>query len=159
YTAELDLSRLWEGEECESAEDCSATGYVTRSGDDLYYAVDVTDDTLGSVLEESDCKRHWRTDSLEVAIDPDGTSENTSSTYKQLGLPTTRQGGPCTARDADNRQGPIEDPETEVASTVKEPYTGYVIEGRIPAEQLPSTVDPEHLGLNLFVYDSDTQDK
>ena len=159
YTAEIDLSRVWEGDECESAEDCSATGHVTRKGDDLYYAVDVVDDELGSVLEQSDCKRHWRTDSLEVAIDPDGRSENTSSTYKQLVLPTTKEGGPCTARDADNLQGPIEDPGVEVASKLKEPFTGYVIEGKIPASVLPSTVDPKHMGLNMFIYDSDTQDK
>lgn len=159
YTAQIDLSRRWEGDDCESADDCSATGYLTRSGDDLYYAVDVTDDELGSVLARSDCKRHWRTDSLEVAIDPDGTSENTSSTFKQLVLPTTQEGGPCTARDADNHQGPIDNPGVEVASKLKDPYTGYVIEGKIPANALPSTVDPEHLGLNLFVYDSDTQDK
>ena len=25
--------------------------------------------------------------------------------------------------------------------------------------QLPGAVDPQHLGLNVFVYDSDTQDK
>lgn len=158
YTSEIDLSRVWEGDACESADDCAATGYLTRSGDDFYYAVDVTDDKLGSVLDQSDCKRHWRTDSLEVAIDPDGTSENTSSTYKQLVLPTTTEGGPCTARDADNHQGPIDDPGTEVASTLKDPYTGYVIEGKIPATALPSTVDPDHVGLNMFVYDSDTED-
>ncbi|UYM06755.1 sugar-binding protein [Solicola gregarius] len=159
YTAEIDLSRVWEGDACESADDCSATGYVTRNGDDLYYAVDVMDDELGTVLAQSDCKRHWRTDSLEVAIDPDGRSENTSSTFKQLVLPTTEEGGPCTARDADNQQGPIDNPDIEVASKLKEPFTGYVIEGKIPASALPSTVDPEHLGLNMFIYDSDTQDK
>ena len=159
YTAEIDLSRRWEGDDCENADDCSATGYLTREGDDLYYAVDVTDDELGSVLEQSDCKRHWRTDSLEVAIDPDGRSENTSSTFKQLVLPTTQEGGPCTARDADNHQGPIDNPDVEVASTLKEPFSGYVIEGKIPASALPSTVDPEHMGLNMFIYDSDTQDK
>ncbi len=47
----------------------------------------------------------------------------------------------------------------EIASTVSEPYTGYVVEAKIPASELPATVDPEHLGLNVFVYDSDTQDK
>ncbi|MDN5856578.1 MAG: NEW3 domain-containing protein, partial [Actinomycetia bacterium] len=150
YTAEIDLSRRWEGDECESADDCSATGYLTRKGDDLYYAVDVVDDELGTVLAQSDCKRHWRTDSLEVAIDPDGRSENTSSTFKQLVLPTTQEGGPCTARDADNHQGPIDNPDVKVASKMKDPFTGYVIEGKIPASVLPSTVDPEHMGLNMF---------
>lgn len=157
----LDLSRLWEGTACESASDCSATGHLTRSGDDLYVAVEVTDDILGTVLDPSDCKRHWRTDSVEIALDPDGGSENTSTTFKSLVLPTTTSGEPCYGRDADNEQGPGAEtaPDMEIASTVTEPYTGYVIEAKIPASELPSTVDPQHLGLNVFVYDSDTLDK
>ncbi len=157
----LDLSRLWEGSPCESAADCSATGHVTRSGDDLYVAVEMTDDTLGTVLEPSDCKRHWRTDSVEIAFDPAGDSENTSTTFKALVLPTTTAGEPCYGRDADNKQGSGAEtaPGMEIASTVSEPYTGYVVEAKIPASELPSTVDPRHLGLNVFVYDSDTQDK
>ena len=156
----IDLSRLWEGSACTSAADCSATGHVTRSGDDLYVAVEVTDDVLGTVLDTSDCKRHWRTDSVEIAIDPDGTSENTSTTFKALILPTTTEGGPCYGRDADNHQGgPETAPTMEVASTLSSPYTGYVVEAKIPAAELPGTVDPQHMGLNVFVYDSDTQDK
>ena len=155
----LDLSRRWEGAECESAADCSATGRVTRSGDDLYVAVEVTDDAKGTALDAADCKRHWRTDAVEIAFDPDGTSENTSTTFKAFVMPRTAEGGPCYGRDADNRQGPGEEtaPGMEVAS--QETATGYVIEARIPATELPSTVDPERLGMNLFVYDSDTQDR
>jgi LmbE family N-acetylglucosaminyl deacetylase len=159
--APLDLSRLWEGSTCESAQDCSAVGHLARSGDDLYVAVEVTDDTLGTVLDASDCKRHWRTDSVELAFDPAGDSENTSTTFKLLALPTTTEGEVCYGRDADNNQGPGAEtaPDVEVASTVSDPYTGYVIEAKIPATSLPSTVDPDHLGFNAFVYDSDTQDK
>ena len=46
-----------------------------------------------------------------------------------------------------------------MASTVSDPYSGYVIEAKIPAASLPGTVDPGHLGFNAFVYDSDTQYK
>ncbi len=177
YDAEIDLSRRWEGSECTDAADCSATGWITRSGDDLYVAVDVTDDVLGTVLDASDCKRHWRVDSLELAIDPTGTSENTSTTFKVAVLPTTTDGVACAARDADNRQGPIGSfrevggdgtpelhpdntaPGFDAVSRVKEPYTGYVIETKIPMSALPDTVDPDRLGFNAFVYDSDTQDK
>ena len=157
----INLSRLWEGTPCTSAADCSATGHVTRFGDDLYVAVEVTDDVLGTKLDQSDCKRHWRTDSVELAIDPNGRSENTSTTFKTGIFPTTAQGGPCFERDADNHQGPGAEtaPGMEVASTVSSPYTGYVIETKIPVDVLPSTIDPQHLGFNAFVYDSDTQDK
>jgi LmbE family N-acetylglucosaminyl deacetylase len=160
-SAPLDLSRLWEGSNCESAQDCSAVGHLTRSGDDFYVAVEVTDDTLGTVLDASDCKRHWRTDSVELAFDPAGDSENTSTTFKLLALPTTTEGDVCYGRDADNNQGPGAEtaPDVDVASTVSDPYSGYVIEAKIPATSLPGKVDPEHLGFNAFVYDSDTQDK
>ena len=177
YSAEIDLGRRWEGTACTDAADCSATGWITRSGDALYVAADVTDDTLGTVLASGDCKRHWRVDSLELAIDPTGTSENTSTTFKAAVLPTTTDGVACAARDADNRQGPIgtfeqvgadgtperasDDtaPGFEAVSRLKEPYTGYVIEAKIPFSALPATVDPERMGFNAFVYDSDTQDK
>ncbi len=177
YSATIDISRRWEGDACENASDCSGTAYLQRSGDDLYVAVDVTDDTLGTVLDPADCKRHWRVDSVEIALDPAGTSENTSTTFKTGVLPTTTAGVACAERDADNRQGPIgtfrqvggdgtpaADPQTtapgfDLVSRLKEPYTGYVVEMKIPMSALPETVDPDHLGFNAFVYDSDTQDK
>lgn len=177
YAARIDLSRRWEGADCESPADCSATGWITRSGDALYVAAEVTDDTLGTVLAPSDCKRHWRVDSLELAIDPTGRSENTSTTFKVAVLPTTTGGVACAARDADNRQGPIGTfrqvggsgtpalaegntaPGFDAVSRVTEPYTGYVIEAKIPFTALPATVDPDRMGFNAFVYDSDTQDK
>lgn len=178
YSAQIDLSRLWEGSACSSASDCSGTGYVTLSGDVLYVAADVTDDVIGTPLDPAtDCKRHWRTDSLEIAIDPSGDSENTSTTFKAAVLPNTSTGGACAERDADNSQGPIGQfpqiggnertslsddnvaPGFEAVSKLTEPYTGYVVETKIPLEDLPSTIDPERMGFNMFIYDSDTQDK
>lgn len=177
YPARIDLSRRWEGTECSGPEDCSATGHLARSGADLYVAAEVTDDVLGTRLEPSDCKRHWRVDSLEIAIDPTGRSENTSTTFKAAVLPTTTAGVACAARDADNRQGPIGTfeqvggggdpalapdataPGFRAVTRLTEPYTGYVVETRIPMSALPDTVDPDRMGLNAFVYDSDTQDK
>ncbi len=158
---ELDLSRLWEGTACESAADCSATGKVAWHDDTLNVLVHVTDDTLGTRLATADCKRHWRTDSVEIAIDPRGDSENTSTTFKAAVLPVTAEGPACGLRDADNHQGPAAEtaPGMKVASVVDEPYDGYTVEVSIPMSELPGAVDPEHLGLDVFVYDSDTQDK
>ncbi len=156
----LDLSRLWEGEPCDSAADCSATGHVVRHGNRLFVGVEVTDDVLGTALARSDCKRHWRTDSLEVAIDPRGDSENTVSTFKLAVLPRTAGGGgACYLRDADHHQGPGPKtaPGVDVAATTS--GDGWVVEASIPARELPGTVDPRRMGLNLFVYDSDTQDR
>ncbi|GAA2077534.1 sugar-binding protein [Actinomadura alba] len=158
---ELNLSRLWEGTACASAADCSATGKVTWTSDALYVLVKMRDDTLGTVLGADDCKRHWRTDSVEIAIDPRGGSENTSTTFKTGIFPVMGDGKPCFERDADNHQGPGAEtaPGMEVASTVSQPYTGYTVEAKIPFRDLPAAVDPARLGLNIFVYDSDTQDK
>jgi hypothetical protein len=106
----LDLTPRWEGQACTSAADCSGSAKVTWSDDALYLHVKVTDDILGTVLTPADCKRHWRTDSVEIALDPRGTSENTSTTFKTGIFPVTDDPAngnpPCFQRDADNRQGP-----------------------------------------------------
>ncbi|HEV2089042.1 MAG TPA: sugar-binding protein, partial [Cryptosporangiaceae bacterium] len=161
----LDLSRRWEGADPDSPADASGTARVVRHGEDLYVAVAVTDDVLGTVLSPDDAKRHWRTDSVELAFDPRGDSENTSTTFKVGIFPTTDDayaGNPPAAyRDADAFQGPVAEtaPGMEVASTVtSEPYSGYVIEAKIPLAELPAAADPERFAMNLFIYDSDTQD-
>jgi LmbE family N-acetylglucosaminyl deacetylase len=157
----LNLSRLWEGTPCSSAADCSATGKVTWYGDALYVLVQVKDDKPGSVLDAADCKRHWRTDAVEIALDPRGDAENTSTTFKTGILPSTSGGGPCFERDADNHQGPGAEtaPGMQVASSVASPYTGYTVETKIPLADLPAAVDPARLGMDIFIYDSDTTDK
>jgi LmbE family N-acetylglucosaminyl deacetylase len=162
YSGEpIDLSRLWEGEQPQSPADASGSARLTWSSDALYLLVEVTDDVLGTVLPASDAKRHWRTDSVEIAIDPRGNSENTSSTYKVGVFPTTVEGAPAAYRDADNRQGPVADtsPGFEVASVVRQPYDGYTLEVKIPFADMPAAVRPDATGLNVFIYDSDTQDK
>ncbi|MFI6519419.1 sugar-binding protein [Spirillospora sp. NPDC050679] len=158
---ELDLSRVWEGAACASAADCSATGKATWTADALHVLVRVRDDARGSVLGADDCKRHWRTDSVEIAVDPRGDSENTSTTFKTGIFPAMADGRPCFERDADHRQGPGERtaPGMKVAAALDRPYTGYTVEATIPFRALPATVDPARMGLNIFVYDSDTQDR
>ncbi|UBU18897.1 hypothetical protein LCN96_22235 [Nonomuraea gerenzanensis] len=155
----LNISRLWEGTGCSSAADCSGTAKLTWREDTLYVLVHVQDDVLGTRLAASDCKRHWRTDAVEVTLDPRGTSENTSTTFKTAVLPVTAEGPPCHLRDADNRQGPGEQtaPGMRVASKVSAGQ--YTVEMSIPMEILPGAIDPAHLGLNILVYDSDTQDR
>ena len=156
----LDLSRIWEGQDLESAEDASGTAYITHGEDGIYIAVEVVDDTMGTVLPVDDAKRHWRTDSVEIAIDPLGTAGNTSATFKVGLFPTTQEGEPAGYRDADAYQGPIAETATgmEVASTVNEPYDGYVIEVMIPYDSLPADIDPANATMNIFIYDSDTED-
>ncbi|NED98230.1 GlcNAc-PI de-N-acetylase [Phytoactinopolyspora alkaliphila] len=161
---ELDVSTHWEGQRV-GADDVSAIAKVSFTDEALYVYVDVTDDALGTKLTQEDCKRHWRTDSVEITIDPRGTSENASTAFKAGIFPITDDpengNPPCFGRDADNYQGPgdITAPGMEVASVVREPYDGYTLEAKIPYDVLPDTVDPDRMGFNVLVYDSDTQDK
>ncbi|PRX97255.1 sugar-binding protein [Allonocardiopsis opalescens] len=161
----LDSSTRWEGEEA-APEDASAATRVSFTDDALYLHVEVADDTLGTVLAPEDCRRHWRTDSVEITIDPRGSSANTATTFKTGIFPITDDPAagdpPCFQRDADNNQGPGEEtaPGMEVASVIdREDYDGYAIEAMIPFDALPDTVDPERMGLNVLVYDSDTDDR
>ncbi|MFF4409226.1 sugar-binding protein [Streptomyces sp. NPDC001404] len=152
----------WDGKEC-TPDDCSADARLARHGDDLYVLVHVTDDKKGAALDAADdCKRHWRTDSVEIDIDPRGRSDDTSTTFRTGILPfTAHGGGPCAERDGDSHQGPASStaPGMTVASTVTDPYHGYTVEAKIPLAGLPTPVDPAHLTANILVYDSDTQDK
>ncbi|MBV7504283.1 PIG-L family deacetylase [Bacillus sp. sid0103] len=159
---DIDLSRVWEGTVPTSSMDASGHAKVSWDKDSLYFYVNVQDDLLGTVLDKADAKRHWRTDSVEIAIDPQGNSENTSSTFKVGIFPTTTEHKPAAYRDADNHQGPIEltAPGMEIASKINEDnYNGYSMEVRIPFSVLPAAVDPEKFAFNIFVYDSDTKDK
>ncbi|GAA1484020.1 sugar-binding protein [Brachybacterium fresconis] len=160
----IDIGTLWEGEEV-TPEDASGTTWVTYDDENLYVFVKVVDDTLGALLPPEDNKQRFRTDSIEIMVDPRATSENTASTFILGALPGTAVdggiGGPVAGRDHDNRQGPIDEtaPGVRIDAIVSDPYEGYVFETRIPFAELPDGIVPEHLGFNVVVYDSDTQDK
>lgn len=150
---ELPLA-VWQG-----GGSCTAIAKLARHNDDLYVFVDVTDDRKGAELAADDIKRHWRTDAVEIAIDPRGNSDDTSTTFKTGIMPyTASPGGPAAERDADNRQG-LTPPGMQVAAVVTEPYRGYSAEVKIPLTELPGPVDPTAFAMNILVYDSDTDDK
>lgn len=160
----IDIGTLWEGDAVEAA-DASGTTWVTYDDTNLYVFVQVTDDVLGTLLPPEDNKQRFRTDSIEIMIDPRGTSDNTATTFILGALPGTAVdsgiGGPVAGRDHDNRQGPIAEtaPGVQIAAKISEPYTGYLFETRIPFAELPDGIDPTGLGFNVVVYDSDTQDQ
>lgn len=158
--APLDLSRRWEGDQpCDGPADCSGTARLSRSGETLNVFAEVRDSVRGAALATADCKRHWRTDSLEIALDPSGTSENTATTMKLAVLPFTAGGPACAERDADNHQGPASQTAPGVRFASTPVPGGYTVEVAIPLAALPGPVDPARLGLNLLVYDSDTPDQ
>ncbi|MBO8184032.1 PIG-L family deacetylase [Streptomyces sp. DW4-2] len=151
----------WQGDKCASEQDCSAIARMSRHGDDLYVLVEVADEAKGSALSRDDCKRHWRTDSVEIALDPRGNAQDTSTTFKAAVLPFTSDGGSCASRDADHHQGPATRtaPGMRWAAAVQAPYTGYTVEVKIALADLPAAADPAAMTGNIMVYDSDTQDR
>ncbi|MGW6961114.1 sugar-binding protein [Streptomyces chartreusis] len=84
--------RFWQGDDAAAA-DCSATAKLSRHEDDLYVLVRVTDERAGAALGQDDVKRHWRTDSVEIAVDPRGDADDTSVTFKTGIVPVTADGG------------------------------------------------------------------
>ncbi|APX33637.1 hypothetical protein BH708_13960 [Brachybacterium sp. P6-10-X1] len=160
----IDIGTLWEGDEV-TPEDASGTTWVTYDDESLCVFVKVVDDTSGALLPPEDNKQRFRTDSIEIMIDPRAASENTATTFILGALPGTAFdggiGGPAAGRDHDNRQGPIEEtaPGVRIDAIISDPYEGYVVETRIPFSELPDGIDPAHLGFNVVVYDSDTQDR
>ncbi|MFE2872174.1 sugar-binding protein [Embleya sp. NPDC059259] len=149
----------WQGEVCASPADCSTVARFSRHADDLHVAVEVTDDAQGAALPTADCKRHWRTDSVEIAVDPRGDADDTSTTFKAAILPFTAEGPACAARDADQHQGPAADTAPGLHWAAGTHPRGYTVEVRIPLSALPGTVNPAALRANVLVYDSDTPDR
>jgi len=126
----IDVGTRWEQKACEPlGVDCGTTGTVgdpatstyaklAWSGDDLYVYVHVRDEFQSYAVTPAECVAHWLADSVEIMIDPRGTSSatmmETASTFKLGVFPYTNDpgntngngaNGPCWSRDADNHQG------------------------------------------------------
>ena len=170
YGPEIDISRKWEGADCDpNGTDCGqgSTMRLAWHGDDLYVIARVVDDRAGAAATPERCFGHWLVDSVEVLLDPLGGSEDTSTTFKSGIMPLTDDpsgaagngvDGPCWSRDADNHQGFSSGP---LAQTIKDAPNapgqqvavqvtrnadgsyaggGYTIETKIPLADLPAAV-------------------
>ncbi|WP_413450357.1 PIG-L family deacetylase [Georgenia phoenicis] len=172
YGEPIDIGRRWEGAECEpDGTDCGAGSYarLAWSGDDLYVLAHVVDDVASAAATPERCFGHWLVDSVEVLLDPQATSRDTSTTFKSGIMPFTDDptgeagtgpDGPCWSRDTDAHQGfssgPLADtveqgpnsPGQEVAVSVTRGADGsyeggsYTVETKIPLANLPAAVGP-----------------
>lgn len=170
YGDPIDIGRRWEGQECApDGTDCGAgsTARLAWHDDALYVVAEVVDDVASAAATPERCFGHWLVDSVEVLLDPQATSRDTSTTFKSGIMPftddpegTAGQGpdGPCWSRDADNHQGfssgPLADTvedgpnspgqEVAVAATRTEDgsYEGgrWTVEVKIPLANLPAAV-------------------
>ncbi|MCG7427882.1 PIG-L family deacetylase [Helcobacillus sp. ACRRO] len=164
---DLPVDTVWQGTPMGgTTETISGTSRISHDGENLYVFVSVQDDVRGTILPPEDNKRQRRTDSVEIYVDPRGTAPNTAHTFIAGIMPSmgSMTGAPGVGRDRDNHQGEASEtaPGMEVAVVMAETekeYTGYDLEVKIPFVVLPDAIDPEHMGFNVVINDSDTQDK
>ena len=156
---DISAADLWEGEAKGDA-DISGQFRVAYDDQNFYLGVRVRDQSVVCNIAPDDVRAHWRSDSVEVTIDPSGKSENTSSTFKTGIFPCTTDGFVARGeRDADADQGVIEKtaPGMEVAS--KRLDDGYALELRIPWADMPSQPQAGGtIGFNVLLYDGDQAD-
>ena len=156
---DISAADLWEGE-AEGNADISGQFRVAYDDQNFYLGVRVRDQSVVCNIAPDDVRAHWRSDSVEVTIDPSGKSENTSSTFKTGVFPCTTDGFVARGeRDADADQGVIEKtaPGMEVAS--KRLDDGYALELRIPWADMPSQPSAGGtIGFNVLLYDGDQAD-
>ncbi len=144
----------------DGAEDSSAVVHVAYTKTDLVVDVWVRDEQVVSNIAPNDVRGHWRSDSVEICVDPVAGSEDSFSCFKLGVFPFVgEEAQPGGARDADARQGPVAEtaPGTRVASRRVE--GGYQVRAVIPFEEIgmPNRGDRE-IGFNVIVYDGDKAD-
>lgn len=144
-----------------SPADCSATMKIANDARFLFTEIVVTDDTLVTNIAPDDIRGHWRSDSVEICIDPGG-SEHTLTCFKLGIFPFDTNGLVRAARDADANQGPVEEtaPGTRLFSERLADGTGYRIRAAIPLAEAGISPDGEAdtIGFNVIVYDGDKAD-
>ena len=154
---DIPFSNIWEGA-TDDAADLTGTFQTMYDDQFLYVAVSVDDNTVVSNIAPNDIKGHWRSDSVEITIDPQGAgvSEHTLTTFKTGIFPFDTEGNVQGERDADANQGPlsITAPDMQIASSHTD--TGYVLEVAIPWNAVPGEVNPgDDFGFNILIYDCD----
>ena len=157
---QIPSDNIWSGQLPGGDEDCSAIARVQYDSEYLYFAVEVLDDKVVMNIPPDDVKAPWRSDAVEICIDPSGQgAESTLSVFKTGIFPGTTSGpGARAMRDADARPGIIEQsaPGMRVASTITD--VGYTLEVAIAWEDVPGGQPPApgtEMGLNIIVYDGD----
>lgn len=140
--------------------DCSGGFRVARTATHLWIEVRVHDDVVVTNIEPNDIKGHWRSDSVELCIDPRPGSSHTLGCYKLGIFPSDTTGRVRGSRDADANPGVVEStsPGTRIHSA-RLP-DGYLIRASIPFSEIAESGGSigRRLGFNILVYDGDKAD-
>ncbi len=138
------------------AADSSATFRLAYDPQTLFVDVNVADDIVVTNIAPDDIRGHWRSDSIEICIDPAAGSESTVDCFKVGIFPFDTTGVVRAARDADAHQGIIEETAPGMRVVSRRTLTGYRIQAAIPFREIG--VEPtkgKRLGFNLIIYDGD----
>jgi LmbE family N-acetylglucosaminyl deacetylase len=138
------------------AADSSARFRLAHDQKTLFVSVDVSDDVVVSNIAPNDIRGHWRSDSVEICIDPAGGSENTLGCFKVGIFPFDSTGVVRAARDADANQGPIEETAPAMRVFSRRTPEGYLIQAAIPFREIGTqSIQNRRLGFNIIIYDGD----
>ena len=152
---EIPPTNVFEGK-VKDAADSSARFRLAADGATLFVDVEVNDDVIVSNIAPNDIRGHWRSDSIEICIDPDGGSEHTLGCFKVGIFPFDTTGIARAARDADAHQGPIEQTAPSMRIVSRRTPAGYRIQASIPFAELKFQPTPgKQIGFNLIIYDGD----
>lgn len=136
--------------------DSSADFRITHDGRTLFVDVRVRDDVVVTNIAPNDIKGHWRSDSVEICVDPVGGAEHTMGCFKLGIFPFDTTGVVRAARDADANQGPVEETAPGVRLSSRRTADGYRIQAALPFKELGvSYPKTKRIGFNLIVYDGD----
>jgi hypothetical protein len=136
--------------------DSSALFRLVHDGATLFVDVEVKDDHIVSNIAPDDIRGHWRSDSVEICVDPSAGAEDTMGCFKLGIFPFDTTGVVRAARDADANQGPIEEtaPGTRIVS--RRTKDGYRIQAAIPFREMGVALEKSRrVGFNIIVYDGD----
>jgi hypothetical protein len=157
---EIGPNDVWWRRPAKDAADLSAEFYIGYDAKFLFVGAHVRDEMLVCNIAPDDVKAQLRSDAIGVTVDPSGGSRDTSTTLQAAAFPCTTAGfGARGFRDADARQGLMEEtaPGMQVAS--KRTSEGYDIEFASPWSAMPKQPVPgDEIGLNIVLYDGDDKD-
>ncbi len=152
---EIAPGKSWQGKS-DGPDDLSGSFRVAHDGKTLFVEVRVRDDHVVSNIAPDDIKGHWRSDSVEICIDPAAGAEHTLGCWKAGIFPFDSAGNVRGARDADANPGPLEkhSPGTRLLSW--RTADGYAVRAAIPfAEAGLGLSRKRRAGFNVLLYDGD----
>jgi LmbE family N-acetylglucosaminyl deacetylase len=139
------------------ARDSSAVFRLAHCRRTLYLDVEVKDDVVVTNIAPNDIRGHWRSDSIEICLDPAAGAEHTMGCYKLGVFPFDTTGVVRAARDADANQGPVEETAPRTRLVSRRTADGYRIQAAIPFAEA-GLAGRKRAGFNLIIYDGDKRE-